>query len=1115
MKLFDKYLTVASFACFSVAFAGRIEVNFNAPVVDTTSMYTANLLQVESAMFSKNADALGDSLLFKIVGDKPLDDSRGNPLPLNIVRTIKFNSSNGEETMKVNVKAGDLKGEHAFRLQDIVKIDFVEEDKTTDTDGDGLPDYMEVYVHGTDPTSKDTDGDGWDDNVEIGRYDSSNPTKWNPKVSDLPNLLVEMTKTPEIYLNISKSQTESRTETITNGESTSDKVASTKSETHSSALMHAWNFSLANTFAVSAGERYTGAKWTLGVTVGYNGSYTMTDGYTMSSTEESSITRSYSDALSTAKTNGETVTGAKVCVDTKLSNTGSIAYTVENLASNLSAYFATEGMKIVTTLTPEVSGQFTLQPGATNAVDRKFCNANVPLEQLGKLIYNPGAMFVDASSYKITMNREGKTTDFTEDYTGAFAKTATVVVDYGPNFASKSVSEHMVAVKYRLKMSDIPTSDTYERVSVADLLKTLGLSYVEDEIVNSRNESVHALKTLNGVSYGVGQGQDTSMWFVAISRAVTPNVADLYSAQVAGFSLDTLMVNAGDRVQFIYNEDHDRDGIPASMEKLLGINDNNVDSDGDQLSDYGEINGWARLDGNGDTLAVFRTNPAQPDTDGDDEGDHSLWDKDDPNPNERARYTNPYIDSIVVRNDLTQEEYVARGKCAIAGYMCAYTVFDLDSVIYTGDITANIVTERPVSSINLAVNGYPYVQAVKEHPDYNDHRHYTFTLNKNLAQLQVSRKNVISLTVTPEDGDPVESKLYINSSLKKPLNLSLGRDHDRGSIILTWSPYSDDSRILGYVVLRAEGSKKDSVVSHNEILASMNNTVERVVPSDPAGTWSLNFTDVVSDSGPTMYRSDRQPVDGFVLGGGVSMRKVLNSDVGTFSDDVGGGSPYYSYRVYAYTKEGDYYYFSPASEIKTRAVGRIKFEYQLVGHGTEYLYAWGFRLDATIRAWFYNGSGTNFPLMHYYDYWFCDAGRVGKGNTVVYEDKSDKRGNGDKNDVSMDQTLYTAEIGSQGVMLKLSTVYDGGWYESPTSQHQIKWPYAKMASVLNGNSSPNSKDGDAPKVNWEVNKFNWGQSGIEYNTLETDDGNGCDEDCGDEPHAGFKFKTRYSWADPD
>ena len=1111
MKRYTKYLIAAILTCTSYSVAGRIEVNFNAPTVESSTIYTANFLQIDSVEFSKNTHAEGDSLLLKIGGVRPLDDTKGNPIPLNVVRTIKFRPSNEPETMTVKVTAGELMGNHVFDLQDVAQIDFVEEDRTKDSDSDGIPDYREIHMYGTDPYSDDTDGDGWRDNVEIGRFSSSNPTKWNPKISDLPRLELTMVKTPEIYLNISKKDGSTRTENVTTGYSTADKEASTKSETHSSAVMTAWNISLTNTFAIVAGKEFHGARWTLALTTGRSGSETNTNGYTMSSTEEKTVTNNYSNSLAIARSQEETVSSAKVCVEGKITNIGGVAYTVESITSNLSAYYALEGLKTVTAVSPEASGQFTLEPGASQS--KRFCNANVPLEQVGKLIYNPGAMFLDAASYKITMKRDGGNTDFTDDYTNSKARTATVVIDYGPHNGTHSVAEYMVATRYKPKMANVEIAEMYESVSLADLLKTLAISYKEDTIVNARGESNYALKTLNDVSYRA-TSEDTSMWFVAISKAVNPKSVYLYSPADAGFRLDTMMIEAGDHVQLIYNEDRDHDGVPASMEKLLGISDESIDSDEDGLGDYEEINGWVRKDENGDTLGVFRTNPAQKDTDGDDRGDGALFDKDDPNPNEQESFTNPYIESIVVKNNLTGVNYTALGKCATAGYMCAYTVFDLDSTITSGDVSVYVVTKEPVEFIEVKVNGAEYSG---RYAILDSSKHYSFTLNGELERLLISKKNVITLRVTPQTGAAVESHLYINSNLKKPENFNLSRNGARNAIILSWTPYPDDERILGYVILRANGDKQ----KHNEMLASMNNNGASVVQSAASSLvsaimpWLSGYTDAEPSEEnleKPIQRTTDAPVDGMNLGGGVIVQKVVASDVNTYTDNVGGGSPYYSYRVYAYTKEGDYYYFSPASDIKTRAVGRIKFDYQLTGVGVEYLYAWGFRLDAGVNAWLYNGSGSNSPQIYHYYYWFEDAGDVDKGNTVVYYDRPDIPGG--QSNIDINTASYSDEIGSQGITLKLKATYDGGWYEAPISQHEIKWPYNNMVAVLNG-ASATSRDGNAPKQGGQENKFNWGQSGIEYNTPDTDVGNGCDNECGDEPHAGIKLRTNYSWADPD
>jgi len=78
--------------------------------------------------------------------------------------------------------------------------DWVEAELATagDTDGDGLSDYDEVFVHGTDPVNIDTDGDGLDDKFEIDAgldpndadTDSDGITDWQELTETLTDPLV-------------------------------------------------------------------------------------------------------------------------------------------------------------------------------------------------------------------------------------------------------------------------------------------------------------------------------------------------------------------------------------------------------------------------------------------------------------------------------------------------------------------------------------------------------------------------------------------------------------------------------------------------------------------------------------------------------------------------------------------------------------------------------------------------------------------------------------------------------------------------------------------------------------------------------------------------------------
>ncbi len=74
-------------------------------------------------------------------------------------------------------------------------------------------------------------------------------------------------------------------------------------------------------------------------------------------------------------------------------------------------------------------------------------------------------------------------------------------------------------------------------------------------------------------------------------------------------------------------KDTDGDGVPDSVEELLGTNPGSMDTDRDGILDGEEIDGWKtdplKIDTDGDKLSdynevkVYRTDPLNPDTDGD------------------------------------------------------------------------------------------------------------------------------------------------------------------------------------------------------------------------------------------------------------------------------------------------------------------------------------------------------------------------------------------------------------------------------------------------------------------------------------------------------------------
>ena len=1041
MNTFEK-LFLATLASSVAAFAGKMTMRFNNS--DRTSdylAYTVNLMDVYSIDFMPAlSEEYGDPLLFKVSALTPLKDSKGEKieeLPLNAFKDLKITeSTSGNETMTVNVMdAGSMGGAHVINVADILSVDFMEMDSEKDSDNDGLSDVDEIFIYGTDPYSDDTDGDSWKDGEEVGY------STWNPKVANLPALEVKLVKTPEIYLKKSVTTQGTDTYTVSQGTTLQTTHTNSLSETQSSALMNGWDVGFAG--GTSSGHIYAVGH------ADYKGSVTETEGYSWSSSDQESLAKKYDEARATARSEGVTISGAKVCLDAQITNTGAIAYSISSLRLSASAYTPKNGLSTISTQKAvTVLDPVTLTPGQSTTA--QFCDDQVSLGIVEEILNNPGALFLSATAYQIKIDKNGGSgpNDFTGAYTSSFAKTASVTVDYGPYVRSnsgKKVKEYRVATNHRIKTSTVQTSDRYERVSVADLLKSLNLKYKEDTIAIA-GKKVYALKTLDGVSYSA-RSSDTAAWFVGITRAATPGITSLYSAFTGNFSLDTLFVDAGDFVQFIYNEDRDHDGVPASTEELLGISDESVDSDGDGILDYYEINGWKTSDG-----GPFTTNPARKDTDGD-----GINDPEDPEPTVRKMFSSADIDSLYVLDENGQNySGITRGCNNVE---CDTVDYSLRQVIYSGNYKVRIKTKEPVSKVEVELDGKAC--SVTQENDY-----FVFSSKANgcaLSPATASRPyNNVLITVTSEDGKNSQAnRLKLKSALKAPTNLVLSRNANHNAVILNFEKSKDD-RTSGYVVLRAENANI--------------------------------FWDVLKET-------DFAPTANRYLDNGITLIKVLESSNDSYTDEVGGGSPYYSYKVLAYTKVGDTYVFSDGTNTATKAAGRIKVKFKMTGHGSEYWYK-GVRLDATIQAWV---NANNSQIAYYYA-WFYDAGRSSQGNTIVYEDKSDRKKDDDS--VPINSTLYTVEIGANGLSLTLKAVYDGGLYTSPAAQHTINWPYENFAKALrnNGSITPNGKN--VPR-NGEEDKFNWGMSGVEYNPSN----DGCDNECGDEPHGGVKFKFNYEWAD--
>ncbi len=1025
----------------SLSMAGVIDIYTDDGKKPSTSL---NLTTIDSLTFSGKAEKKEMEFSGK---------AKQKAIKLSKIDRIKFSlKDKSKETMTVKIGEGISAGKHTFKLSEIKKIEIVEMDAKEDKDGDGLTDIEEIYKYDTNPNSTDTDGDGWNDSEELadGMYSPSNPTKFNPRIADVPGLRVTLKKSPSIKLNITTSEGKNESETISNGSEVSKTNSTSYEQSRSVDIMESWS----NSATVGA-EIGLEPKVVASATVEYNSSYTTSTGMSWGSSEENSVAESYEKAIAKEKSKGNEVSGATVCMQVELKNTSDIAFTIEALKLSASIYDIKDvaTLKILAELSREGDwSDVTLKP--SESVQANFCNNDVKVELIEDLIYNTSSIVLGSSTQKITI--DGGSNDFTVTYTKVVAKTADITIDYGPGSSGNQSVRYQVATNYRYNPDNKGSDDMYAKTSLADLLRNAHVDFEQDSVKGSSKKKLYGLVSIEGYKYN---SKDDAMWYVSIQRASDlkkgRNTMELYTLAYASYDLEKIFVGAGDAVHIFFSRDQDHDGVPLPTEHLFGTDDKKVDSDGDGLSDYEEINGWTK----GKSKTKIYTDPANEDTDGD-----GLNDKEDPEPTkntdllERLTFKDATLSVLQVFADSSMEDSTA--------------LLNLDSAALADDDNFDVLVPAPSAFIKVVPNAKK-VAWVKYTTDGKMHSAKRTVENGNEVYIfetpgQFSLLQDTDVKIEVKSGDEVSAKTYtlsVSSALSPPTNLKLGKNKDRTQIIVNFDRPLD-SRVQGYVILRGD---KDASLPESI------NKNEKIVNN---GTYQ-GFKSFVVDS------------------------------ANSYVDPVGGGSPYYTYRVYAYGKEGKSVMFSTGTEQHMRSVGRIRIEVKLNDFGGEAYFFTGedrSRSNAKVRVTLHDGNNSMTPIIREWTMYDWHAGKRDFPNTVIFLSQEF-----DKDlDVKPDTTMWSGGIGSDGVYLYFhvfSEPDDGS--NSDEINHGIYWKYPNMAHVLKtgGNGTGGIGKDDSPRKG-DV-KYIVGKDGIGVDT--SDDNCGC----GAAPHTGYKFWFNYYWIGDD
>ena len=959
-----------------------------------------------------------DSLTFSGKGEKKEIDFSGKAkqksIKLSKIDQMKFSlKDKSKETMTVTVGEGVMAGKHTFKLSEIKKIEIVETDSDKDKDNDGLTDIEEIYKYDTNPNSTDTDGDGWNDSEELadGMYSPSNPTKFNPRIADVPGLRITLVKTPSITLNITTSEGVSGSETISNGSEVSRANSTSYEQTRSVDIMEGWKLSTTQSVEVGGGFKYSGS-----VTLGYNASYTSSTGMSWSSTEENKVAESYEKALANETSEGSEINGATVCMQVELENTSDIAFTIEALKLSASMYDIkdTAILKILADLSRDGDwSDITLKPA--ESVEANFCNNDVKVELIEDLIYNTSAIVLGSSTQKITI--DGGSSDFTKVYTKVAAKTADITIDYGPGATGTQSVRYQVAANYRYNPDNKGSDDMYAKTSLADLLRNAHVDFKQDSVKGSSKQKLYGLASIDEYKYNL---KDSAMWYVSIQRAADlkkgRNTMELYVLAHASYDLEKIFIGAGDAVHIFYSRDQDHDGVPFFTEHLFGSDDKKVDSDGDGLSDYDEINGWTK----GKSKTKIYTNPANADTDGD-----GLNDKKDSEPTRRLILSKDASLSIlqVFADSLMADSSALLNKDSVA--LAEADSFDV--VVPAPSAFIKVVTNaEKVTWVKYTMNGKTY--SVK--PTVVDGKDvYIFETPKELKIFQNT-----DVTIEVKSGDETTVKTYtlsISSALSPPTNLKLGKSKDRTQIIVNFD-HSKDPRVKGYVILRG-----DSAAALPE---------------------SIQNNEKIVNNG--MYK-------GF--------KSFVVDSSNSYADSVGGGSPYFAYCVYAYGMEGDSVAFSTGTETHKRSVGRIQLDIKMTDFG---VFAEFDEISASVIL--YAGSGSYYPKICSWSGTGTTRYRSNLVDSLKYklfflsesQDVRDFR-------YKPYEGVYSTVVDRNGLSLFFEFYNrDDHYIRDIPNDQKICWSYYEMIKILENDDKGTGQVGGAPKQG--ENRFFVDKNKIEF-----------------------------------
>lgn len=676
-----------------------------------------------------------------------------------------------------------------------------DDDKTKDTDKDGLSDYDEITKYFTDPTSADTDGDGWKDGEEVRMY-NANTLSFSPLIADTPNLEVTFDGKPTIYYKYTTTEGKTETESRSENEGTTGSASTTRTNTITHSLVNGWSaqISFGHKWGVSGGNATAENNWQ--ATFGYNGNISVGDTYTFSEAASQGWSKSWSNGKSTAETSGKTMTGGVILINAKFKNPSNTAYNVKNVNVSIKRIPNNVFSSAIPMASIPVKELGVIAPGAESAY---VIEKDLTLAQTEELLKWSSGLSIEVAGYTISTFQNGvlQPNDFTEALTRVKAQTAEINIDFGAK-SGIPPQKFNVAVKNKYNKNSTSINDMYTKPTLKEVFETI-LNYKAgtDFVIHERGY-LNSIKTIANAD----SGKD-GVWF--ISHLKTENgtkkntlyfpFTDSVPANTK-WNFGNIVLNPGDVINIFYSVDKDEDGLPLNEELIYGTKDSEKDTDGDGLTDYEEVFGWYKsgvgLDSKYSDSNKVKTSPVNKDTDGDGNGDDLLDYSADP----AKRDSDPLVPKDSDDTRLGTVKYAT----TLGG---SFKDFSFDE---SGKASLDGLYEYIYLDITPKI-AFAKIQIKQEDGDFAN-------LDKNkVVKLALGTNKIVVKCVAPS-GKTQEYTLTVNSKLREMKNLKVASELTGGGVTnFTWNSYIDDRMKLstgGYVLYGVKG-REQSILGDDKL----------------------------------------------------------------------------------------------------------------------------------------------------------------------------------------------------------------------------------------------------------------------------------------------------------